>query len=391
MARLLPFLPFLPFLPSLLCLSAFASADSSLLPTLPGARFDSAENPAAASSATFAAGFTSELGQAFGTQAIFNEPLRIRGYIRPEAGHVGDSADLFIVARIGDGFFMRANGGWAAWNGRVPDLQPWRSNVTLSEENTVDVFAGQIGAAGSYYVFLGYRTADGVLRYTPNAQQLDVAILATVNWQHDDAGWNVGGTPPDCPNPLLVTPVNLSRVTSILYPGQTRGGDFKPHGGFRFDGPGQTNAEPAIAAMSGTVYRGVRYLQGGELQYLFDIIHPCGMMLRYDHLRELSPKFAAIADTLPPATENTFTTLLSGYHVGAGEVVGTAIGFNGNVGVDFGVYDLRRPNGVTPARGGELAPYAICWFDELAPADAARVRDLPAGDFASGSASDYCH
>lgn len=379
-------------LPLLLCLPAFASADSSLLPTLPGVRFDGAANPAAASNATFAIGFASELGQAFGMQAHVDEPLTIKGYIRPEAAHAGQGADLFIVARIGGSFVMRlANGGWAAWNGRVPDLQPWRSGVTLNAEHEVDVFAGHIGVAGSYYVFLGYRAADGVLRYTPNAQRLDVAILATAHWQHDNAGWKVSGAPPDCPNPLLVTPVGLSRATSILYPGQTRGGDYKPHGGFRFDGPGQTNAEQVVSAMSGTVYRGVRYIQSGEVQYLFDIIHPCGVMLRYDHLRELSPKFAAIAAALPPATENTFTTPLSGYHVGAGEMIGTAIGFDGNVGVDFGVYDLRRPNGVTPVRGGELAPYAICWFDELAPADAARVRELPAGDFVSGSASDYCH
>jgi len=30
----------------------------------------------------------------------------------------------------------------------------------------------------------------------------------------------------------------MSRVTSILYPGQVRG-DYKAHGGFRFDQPGQ--------------------------------------------------------------------------------------------------------------------------------------------------------
>ena len=38
-----------------------------------------------------------------------------------------------------------------------------------------------------------------------------------------------------CPTPLLQTPVDLSKVTSILYPGQERGGNYKAHGGFGFD------------------------------------------------------------------------------------------------------------------------------------------------------------
>lgn len=42
------------------------------------------------------------------------------------------------------------------------------------------------------------------------------------------------GLPPskqltECPDPLILqTPVDINKVTSILYPGQERGGDFKP-------------------------------------------------------------------------------------------------------------------------------------------------------------------
>ena len=44
-----------------------------------------------------------------------------------------------------------------------------------------------------------------------------------------------GNSLPSCPTPLLQTPVDLSKVTSILYPGQERGGNYKAHGGFGFD------------------------------------------------------------------------------------------------------------------------------------------------------------
>lgn len=113
----------------------------------------------------------------------------------------------------------------------------------------------------------------------------------------------MGGTPPTCPSPLnLPLPVDLSRVTSILYPGQVRG-DYKAHGGFRFDMSGQTTAVEVRAAMAGRVTRAARYLASGEIQYTVDIENDCGIMFRYGHLRDLPSKIQAIMDTLPPAVE----------------------------------------------------------------------------------------
>ncbi len=213
-----------------------------------------------------------------------------------------------------------------------------------------------------------------------------------MTWNFSGSAWEVTGTPPSCPSPLLGAPVDLSRVTSVLYPGQTRGGDYKAHGGFRFDRAGQSHSVSVVAAMEASVYRGVRYIEGGETQYLFDFIHPCGVMIRLDHLLELSAKFAALAATLPPATASTVTSTISGQSVSAGEQIATAIGSRttGNVGVDFGVYDLRQRNPATASRQGEQAPYGICWLDQMSPANTAILRALPAGDQASGARSDYC-
>jgi hypothetical protein len=52
-------------------------------------------------------------------------------------------------------------------------------------------------------------------------------------------------------------------VTSILYPGQSRGDDYKPHGGFRLDGPGETGVINIIAPMDAMIARASRYLAGG--------------------------------------------------------------------------------------------------------------------------------
>jgi hypothetical protein len=178
----------------------------------------------------------------------------------------------------------------------------------------------------------------------------------------------------------------------VLYPGQTRGGEYKAHGGFRFDRAGQTNEVTVSAAMDGTVYRGSRYIEDGEIQYLFDFINDCGIMIRLDHLLELSPTFAAIAASLPAATASSATTTISGQRVTAGETIATAIGHRstGNVGFDFGVYDLRQRNPATAGRGGELIPYGICWLDHMSAANNAAARALPPGDGAMGATSDYC-
>jgi hypothetical protein len=190
--------------------------------------------------------------------------------------------------------------------------------------------------------------------------------------------------------------VDLSRATSILYPGQVRG-QYKAHGGVRFDGPGQTTAVDVVAIMDGVIYSAARYREGGVVQYIFDFIHDCGIRYRFDHLLTLSPRFQQIAETVPLGGEgDTRGTFIGGMRVTAGERIATAVGRSGNVAVDWGVYDLRARNAAAdnPAwlaqHRDEYAPWGICWLDYLPPADAARARSLPGGDQMAGKTSDYC-
>ena len=230
----------------------------------------------------------------------------------------------------------------------------------------------------------------------------------TWDYNQETQTWQVSGIPPSCPTPLtLTTPVNLSRVTSILYPGQIRGGWFKPHGGFRLDGPNETGTISVVAPMAATVWRANRGLFGEnkEIQYMFDFINDCGIIYRLGHLRELSPRFQQIAESLPPAVEedSSTTPVVAGQTVSPGETIGTAVGFlalqggESNFGVDWGVYDVRERNAASadPAwlaqHPGEFPAYGICWFDYLSLADQAIVRSLPAADWQSGTTSDYCH
>ncbi|MBI2330260.1 hypothetical protein HYU94_02635 [Candidatus Daviesbacteria bacterium] len=191
-----------------------------------------------------------------------------------------------------------------------------------------------------------------------------------------------------CPDPLILqTPVDLSKVTSILYPGQIRGGDFKPHGGFRFDSSKIDEIE-VRAPMDAEFDSASRYIEQGEVQYLFDFRTSCGIMYRFDHLLTLAPKFAKAIEDLPAAKEHDSRTsrIKSGVSVKTGEVIATSVGFrqNNNVFVDFGVYDMRGKIFQGPRQN------AICWFDLLEASDSAKVKSLPAADSISGSQSTLC-
>lgn len=229
---------------------------------------------------------------------------------------------------------------------------------------------------------------------------------STITWGTDQAGnWTAyGGTPPTCPaQPMLKMPADTSKVTTVLYPGQTRGGNYKPHGGLRFDNI--TNNEVTVTApIDGYIYRGARYLVSGETQYTFDVINSCGVMFRVGHLLNLTSKYQTLANNFPAATEgDSRTTRVDGHvSVTAGEQIATKVGTSvggANTFFDFGVYDLRNKNAASTdatwaansAHDPELAQHAVCWLKDWLPlADETRLNSLPAGDPTSGKNSDYC-
>lgn len=195
------------------------------------------------------------------------------------------------------------------------------------------------------------------------------------------------GAPP-CPQPLILqTPVDIDKATSILYPGQVRGGDFKAHGGFRFDKSKPDEIEVRIP-MDANITDAVRYVEMGEVQYMFDFQNDCGIRYRFDHLLVLSPKLAKITKSLPEANEgdSRTTRITEDIKVTAGEVIAIGVGFrkNNNVFVDFGVYDMRGKVFSSPQEN------AVCWFDLLPAADSAKVKALPPGDSKSSSQSTLC-
>jgi hypothetical protein len=199
-----------------------------------------------------------------------------------------------------------------------------------------------------------------------------------------------------CPTPLLQTPVDLSKVTSILYPGQERGGNYKAHGGFGFDNA-TDNLVTVKVPLSGKITRVVRYKELGEIQYLFEFEGNCGVSFRFDHLRKLTAKFEAVVNAFPIKEDTRTDPVNPPVPVTVGEVIATEVGFLNNVSVDFGVYDMRQKNEASkdPAWASAHSQfpadsYGICWLNSLPQSDSLAVKLLPSRDAKNGKTSDYC-
>lgn len=197
--------------------------------------------------------------------------------------------------------------------------------------------------------------------------------------------------------PVAALPIDGQRIKSILYPGQVRGNNFKPHGGFILNG---TNEASVTLPLDAKPIDGVRYIESGETQYMFDFEADCGYRFRLDHLNTLTSDMQKIADQLPQPTESSQTTAVNSGTISAGTVVATQVGFlkSKNTSFDFGFYDMNTQNTASKSSDWpqdfqhqtELATHGTCWFDYLSEKDAALIRSLPAGDANQGKTSAYC-
>ncbi|MGV3591237.1 MAG: beta-propeller domain-containing protein [Gammaproteobacteria bacterium] len=104
----------------------------------------------------------------------------------PQAGDVGKRADLYIVARIGDGdtaqsWALASDGKWQVWNGDIRSLPVYGSKVLQASE-TLALLSEQELYAGDYTVHVGYR-AGGALVYSQQPLQFSVAAVETDSLQ----------------------------------------------------------------------------------------------------------------------------------------------------------------------------------------------------------------
>ncbi len=216
-----------------------------------------------------------------------------------------------------------------------------------------------------------------------------------VRWDYKNGKWIPTREPPACPEPLVLkVPVDLERVTGILYPGQVRSEDFKPHGGFATNGQG---ADVVRAPLQGYIKDVAYFTDEFGVHYMYDIQHECGIMVRIGHLGAVPDKFQAVFDTANKrGYRDSVTMEVQSVLVEAGEIIAT--NSQTGKGFDFGMYDLRKENQAAQdlafreAHADEAgqAYYALCWLDWFTEEESKKLKALPGVDWKSGKESAYC-
>jgi hypothetical protein len=234
------------------------------------------------------------------------------------------------------------------------------------------------------------------------------ATITKVQWQYDfnNATWVSQGVVPKCPTPLISTSelTDFSKIVSIVQPGQSRGGSYKPHGGLRWSTFGTYVKGVTITApFDGEIVGAVHYTVSGIYQFGINIIHPCGVMLRMGHLQEPSEYIKAVLKGLPAAAENdSRESFLQEFFIKKGQIIATEVGMPlpalpDSLGtyMDLGILNLLTKNPALSASFVSNADvkyslYSVCWYEGnyFSDVDKARLLSLP---LANGDAtSDYC-
>ncbi|MDP1851862.1 MAG: hypothetical protein Q8K48_05540 [Candidatus Planktophila sp.] len=206
--------------------------------------------------------------------------------------------------------------------------------------------------------------------------------------------------------PLIATGdlLDFSKVVSIVQPGQIRGGSYKPHAGLRWsEFGGYVKGVTITAPFDGQISAAAQYISDGNYQFLLNIIHPCGIMLRLGHMLQPSDFVKSVLNSIPPAVENdSRESFLQGVFIKKGQVIATEVGMPppappDSLGtfIDLGIVNLRAKNPLLPANFSSNADkkysvYSVCWYegDYFSIEDRTKVQKLP---FSNGDpTSDYC-
>ncbi len=245
---------------------------------------------------------------------------------------------------------------------------------------------------------------------TPNKKRTATPATSnvSVSWSFNEMSstWVSHGNVPKCPVPLIAKGelLDFSKVLSIVQPGQIRGGSYKPHAGLRWSEYGSYVKNVFITApFDGEIVGASQYISEGNYQFLINIIHSCGVMLRLGHLLEPSEFMKNILKSIPPAVEmDSRESFLSGVYIKKGQVIALEVGMPppsppDSLGtfMDLGIVDLRTKNPKLDSNFKSNADikyslYSVCWYEGkyFSDEDSAKILSLP---FSNGdSTSDYC-
>ncbi len=94
-----------------------------------------------ASATRFSVAITSGTSTAELASVPYNTAVTVKGRIVADPLHANKTADVFLVDRMDNTWYMRdPTGRWVVWSGRIPDLVPAKERVNLGSDYTIDIY-----------------------------------------------------------------------------------------------------------------------------------------------------------------------------------------------------------------------------------------------------------
>lgn len=119
------------------------------------------------SSAMFGLGIRKQDQCGYTRQALPTDQIEVTVSILPDAAHLGQEFDIFLVAELPSGLHsLDMWGNFIPFNGDMSTLVAHRSNIYLAESHEVSVFTGALNDELVFNLFIGYGTDGGDFVYT---------------------------------------------------------------------------------------------------------------------------------------------------------------------------------------------------------------------------------
>jgi len=133
------------------------------------------ENKGQQSPAVFGLGLRRTNQCAFSRQATATHEIEISISVVPEAAHLHQQVDVFLVAELPAGLFsLNSLGQFVPFTGEISSLAAFQSKVTLRQSYEFTPFRGVLNEALTFNLFVGYRTSAGDFVYTGAPLRLSI-------------------------------------------------------------------------------------------------------------------------------------------------------------------------------------------------------------------------
>lgn len=116
------------------------------------------------------------------------------------------------------------------------------------------------------------------------------------SWTYNGTSWNPESTAPSCPEFKFAKLFDTNSLDSLSLPGYFVSEEYLPYSKLTFT---SKDIDIYVPIDTYLVQAGSYFDGAGDIQYRLNFLHPCGILLQYNHLASISSEIKPTFDKLP--------------------------------------------------------------------------------------------